>query len=157
MRTRLWRSECTRSALSVAIFKYDRFVLRRYAREKLKARRVKPTAAETKDKEEEQASYAPFEDPDTEARSLGQWQAVPTASAAAEQPYIDLQLPVVPNDYVYVPAANVEPERPAKIFKEKVVTSLAADGASASGGANEFKKRKGVAAKRNMRQRLDDD
>lgn len=133
------------------------YVLHRYAREKLKARRIKPTAEETKDKEEEQASYAPFEDPDTEARSLGQWQSVPAvaAASAADQPYVDLQLPFVPNDYVYVPAANVEPEAPVKIYKEKVVTSLAADGAS--GGVNEFKKRKGVAAKRNMRQRLDDD
>lgn len=106
-------------------------------------------------KEEEQASYAPFIDAETEARPLGQWQTVqPLAeetTAAAAAAHVDLQLPTVKHEFVYVPAANVVPEPPEKRFKEKVVTSLAE---TADGG--EFRKRK-VAAKRNVRQRVDDD
>lgn len=108
-----------------------------------------------------QASYAPFEDVgETEARPLGQWQTVAPATESVAPAPVDLQLPHVVQNYVCVPAANVAPEPPVKKFKEKVVTSLApsvGEMSTAGSGANEFKKRKGVAAKRNMRQRLDDD
>lgn len=137
----------------------------RYEREKLKTRRAKPTKEEVAEKAEEQASFAPFVDAETEARPLGQWQTVQpttndndTAATAT-----DLGLPTVKHEFVYVPAANVVPEPPVKKFKEKVVTSLAdiddggfGRGSTATGGG-EFRKRKVVAAKRNVRQRLDDD
>lgn len=71
----------------------------------------------------------------------------------------DLNLPKVKHEYVYVPAANVVPEPPVRTFKEKVVTTLAGDDGTLIGVSNEFRKRKGAAAgaKRNARQRLDDD
>lgn len=121
----------------------------RFAREKLKERRIKPTVEEAKAKVEEEESYAAYEEPGTAARALGQWQTVQTV----ETKVMDYQLPAVKNEFVYVPAANVAPEPPVKKFKEKVVASL--DNV-AIGVSNEFKKRK-TAVKRNVRQRLDDD
>lgn len=121
----------------------------RFAREKLKERRTKPTVEEVKAKVEEEESYATYEEPGTAARALGQWQTVQTV----ETKQVDLQLPAVKNEFVYVPAANVAPEPPVKKFKEKVHASL---DDVAVGVPNEFKKRK-TAVKRNMRQRLDDD
>lgn len=67
---------------------------------------------------------------------------------------VDLQLPEVKHEFIFVPAANVAPEPPVKKFKEKVVASL--DNDVVAGVSNEFKKRK-TAVKRNARQRLDDD
>lgn len=70
-----------------------------------------------------------------------------------EKKFVDLQLPELTHEYVYVPAANVPYEPPQKTFKEKTVTlneGVATDVPSS------FKKRKN-AVKRNARQRLDDD
>lgn len=71
------------------------------------------------------------------------------------QPHVDLELPQVANDFVYVPAANVPvSEPPVKKFKEKTIESL--NDGSYSDVSNSFKKRK-TTIKRNVRQRLDDD
>lgn len=98
---------------------------------------------------EEEQSYATYEEPGTAARALGQWQTVQTSVAKP----VDLQLPAVNHEFVYVPAANVAPEPPVKRFKEKVVATL---DDVAVGVSNEFKKRK-TAVKRNVRQRQDDE
>lgn len=133
------------------VFSVQPFVLysHRFAREKLKERRVKPTVEDVKAKVEEEESYAMYEEPGTAARPLGQWQTV----QRVEVKPVDLQLPIVPHEFVYVPAANVAPEPPVKKFKEKVVATL---DTVAVGVSNEFKKRK-TAVKRNVRQRQDDD
>jgi hypothetical protein len=64
--------------------------------------------------------------------------------------FVDLQLPYQEQEYVEIPI-EIEPEPVVKEFKEKVVESL-------GNGETSFKKRKIVGgAKRNTRQRLDDD
>lgn len=64
---------------------------------------------------------------------------------------VDWQLPA--QEYYEEPPVQYEPEEPVKEFKEKVVDSLGGNSGQAS-----FKKRKFAgAAKRNVRQRLDDD
>lgn len=62
---------------------------------------------------------------------------------------MDLQLPQ--QQYFEAPVVVAEPEPVVKEFKEKVIESI-------GGSDTSFKKRKiGAGAKRNTRQRLDDD
>lgn len=69
---------------------------------------------------------------------------------------LDLQLPVVANEYAYVaPVVTVEPEVRTKVFKEKTVVSIT-DG-DTIGISDSFKKRKFGNKQRNARQRTDDD
>ncbi|XP_971546.2 WW domain-binding protein 4 isoform X2 [Tribolium castaneum] len=106
-------------------------------REKLKERRVVDDLPAT--------TCGPLLEPG-KTDPYGKWQTI------QERPVVDLQLPV--QDYYYEePVVQYEPEAPVKEFKEKTVESLG--GESSETG---FKKRKfGGAAKRNVRQRLDDD
>lgn len=68
-------------------------------------------------------------------------------------PVIDLQLPQ--QETYFEPPVEYEPEPVVKEFKEKTVESLKDDETQ---GESSFKKRKlNTGAKRNVRQRLDDD
>lgn len=99
--------------------------------------------------EEEKEQYKTYEEPGWSAKPLGQWTTV------SETKHPDLQLPEPTHQYVYVPAAHVEPEPPIKKFKEKTISSLPVD-EDGSNTMNTFKKRK-TAVKRNVRQRVDDE
>lgn len=101
--------------------------------------------------EEEKEQYKTYEEPGWSAKSIGEWTTV----SHNEPKPVDLQLPETSHNYVYVPAANIEPEVPVKKFKEKTINSLPVDDDS-SGISNTFKKRK-TAIKRNVRQRTDDE
>lgn len=111
----------------------------RLAREKLKERRVVDDIPEP--------VYAPIIEPENSG-PYGRWQTVKQDDSA---PVVDLQLPQLPEEeYIEVPV-EYEPEPEVKEFKEKTVESLGS-------GSATFKKRKiGSGAKRNTRQRLDDD
>ncbi|CAH0554614.1 unnamed protein product, partial [Brassicogethes aeneus] len=104
------------------------------AREKLKERAVK--------NDEPEPVYGPIIEPGKND-PYGKWHTV------KESAPLELDLPPQ-NDY-YVPVIEVEPEPVVKEFKEKTVSSL-------EGGETSFKKRKiPGGAKRNTRQRVDDD
>lgn len=117
----------------------------------MKERRPKPTAAEVAKVEEEKEQYKTYEEPGWSAKPLGAWTTV----SQTETKHVDLQLPEPSHQYVYVPAAHVEPEPPIKKFKEKIISSLPVDDESSS-TLSTFKKRK-TAIKRNVRQRNDDE
>lgn len=71
---------------------------------------------------------------------------------------VDFQLPSSSHTYTYIPPVEVkreEPEVPARRFKEKTVTSL--DASANEFVSSSFKKRTIGNAKRNVRQRTDDD
>lgn len=123
----------------------------RFHREKLKERRPKPTQSEVAKVEEEKEQYKTYEEPGWSAKPLGEWTTV----SETETKSIDLQLPEPTHQYVYVPAAHVEPEPPVKKFKEKTITALPVDD-EGTDTINTFKKRK-TAIKRNVRQRIDDE
>jgi hypothetical protein len=107
----------------------------RQAREKLKERRVVDDLPA--------ASCGPLLEPG-KTDPYGKWHTV------KEREFVDLQLPYQEQEYVEIPI-EIEPEPVVKEFKEKVVESL-------GNGETSFKKRKIVGgAKRNTRQRLDDD
>lgn len=101
--------------------------------------------------EEEKEQYKTYEEPGWSAKPLGEWTSV----SQIEPKHVDLQLPEFSHQYVYVPAAHVEPEPPVRKFKEKTISSLPVDD-EGSDTLNTFKKRK-VAVKRNVRQRNDDE
>lgn len=102
--------------------------------------------------EEEKESYKIYEEPGWSAKPLGEWTTV----SHAETKHVDLQLPEISHQYVYVPAAQtMEAEPPVKKFKEKIITSIPVDDDSTD-ALNTFKKRK-TAIKRNVRQRNDDE
>lgn len=110
----------------------------RLAREKLKERRVKEDTPEP--------VYGPIIEPE-KTDAYGGWTTV------KESAPLDLQLPVQPEPYYEQEVPEYEPEPVVKEFKEKAVESLAKEG-----GESSFKKRKiNAGAKRNTRQRLDDD
>lgn len=76
----------------------------------------------------------------------GRWQTVKT-----DIPVVDLQLPQQALEFEVPVIPEPEPEPAPREFKEKVVESLGS-------GNTEFKKRKiGAVARRNTRQRLDDE
>lgn len=100
---------------------------------------------------EEKEQYKTYEEPGWSAKPLGEWTSV----SEKETKPVDLQLPEPSHQYVYVPAAHVEPESPIRKFKEKTISSLPVDD-EASDTPNTFKKRK-IAVKRNVRQRNDDE
>lgn len=102
--------------------------------------------------EEEKEQYKTYEEPGWSAKSVGQWTTV----THTETKPLDLQLPETSHNYVYVPAAHVEPEPPVKKFKEKTINCLPVDDEEISGTSSTFKKRK-TAVKRNVRQRTDDE
>lgn len=107
----------------------------RLEREKLKKRRVKEDTPPP--------VFGPILDP-RDNDPYGKWQKVEQSVA------IDLQLPE--QEYFECPVV-AEPEPVVKEFKEKTVESL-----EDSGGGSTFKKRKiPSGAKRNTRQRLDND
>ncbi|KAG4072322.1 hypothetical protein HA402_004254 [Bradysia odoriphaga] len=126
-------------------------IVAKFHREKLKERRAKPTPTEIAKVEEEKEQYKTYEDPDWSAKPLGAWTTV----SQTEPKPIDLQLPEPTHNYVYVPAAHVQPEAPIRKFKEKTISSLPVDDETAD-TSNTFKKRK-TAIKRNVRQRNDDE
>ncbi|KAJ8909597.1 hypothetical protein NQ315_005661 [Exocentrus adspersus] len=108
----------------------------RLARDQLKQYRVQEDIPEP--------VYGPIIDPGKND-PYGKWQTV------KQSENIDLQLPVQ-QEYIECPVV-VEPEPFVKEFKEKTVDSLASMGECSS-----FKKRKiSSLAKKNTRQRLDDD
>lgn len=77
-RTKLWQSNLLLHINSNVAKPYKCLSICRYAREKLKERRIKPTVAEVKMKKEEQETYQPYEEPGWSARPLGQWKTVET-------------------------------------------------------------------------------
>ncbi|CAH1154245.1 unnamed protein product [Phaedon cochleariae] len=108
----------------------------RLAREKMKERRVADDIPEP--------VYGPIIDPGKND-PYGKWETI------KESKNLDLQLPAR-HDQFECPVVY-EPEPIAKEFKEKTVESL-----ETFGECSKFKKRKVVAgAKRNTRQRMDDD
>lgn len=123
----------------------------RFHREKLKERRAKPTPTEIAKVEEEKEQYKTYEEPGWSAKTVGQWTTV----GQTEPKPVDLQLPEISHNYVYVPAAHVVPEAPIRKFKEKTISSLPVDDEILD-TPNTFKKRK-TAIKRNVRQRVDDE
>ncbi|CAG9764764.1 unnamed protein product [Ceutorhynchus assimilis] len=115
----------------------------RLEREKLKARRVKDDTPPP--------VYAPLIEPG-KTDPYGKWHTVQVAATE-----VDLQLPQQDFYYPECPVV-VEPEPQVREFKEKIVERLDLDDESSSKGESSFKKRKILGgAKRNTRQRLDDD
>lgn len=120
-------------------------------RQRLVFHRPQPTKEQIKKEKEERESYQPFEEPGSSAPALGKWQTV----EYKEEKYVDLQLPEQPDRFEYEPPVQYEPEPPVRQFKEKTITILNDEDTLMV--PDSFKKRKFGNAKRNARQRLDDD